>query len=148
LNRGRFPLDELIGSLNPAKEIDHRPKRVGTEKARKGVDKILRRHLPAVMELDPLAQGEGPGATITGSFPELGDGGNRIEVRIELDQALGDLRDNGAAINIAHKSRIKRSRIVGQRTTVSAPEPCVRFRLPQSFCQAEGAAHQYVKANP
>ncbi len=89
LNCGRFSLNELIRSLNPAEKIGHGPKCFGAKEARKRIDKILRCHFPAVMEQDSLAQGKGPDATITGSFPELGNSRNRVEVRIELDQALG-----------------------------------------------------------
>ena len=74
----------------------------------------MRRHLPTMMKRDPPAQGEGPGASIPRSLPKLGKGGKRLEVGIKLDQAVEDLVDDGAAIDIGHKGGIKRGGIVAQ----------------------------------
>jgi len=46
-----------------------------------------------MMERDPAAQGEGPGAAILRSLPKLGKGGNRVQVGIELHQAIEELYD-------------------------------------------------------
>src|SRR5262249_51481661 len=99
-----------------------RPRRsLGIQQTGDGVDKVLRRHLPAVMKLDPLAQGESPRASISGGFPELSNGRNGLEVDIELDQAVENLPGDSAAIDISHGGRIERSGIIGQCSVVYPP---------------------------
>src|SRR2546430_14746094 len=79
-----------------------------------GVDHILRCHLPAIVKLDPLAQGEGPRASIPGSLPKLGKSRYRLEIGIKLNESVEDLVDNGAPIGIGHQGRIKRDWIGAQ----------------------------------
>ena len=91
-----------------------------------GVDDILRRHLSAIVKLDPLAQGEGPRASIPGSLPKLGKSGYRLEIGIKLNESVEDLVDNGATIDIGHQGRIKRNWSAAQYTAEYPPE--LRFR--------------------
>ena len=69
----------------------------------KGVDHILRRHLPTIMKLDTLAQGEGPRASIPGSLPKLGKSRYGLEIGIKLHETVEHLADNGATIDISHQ---------------------------------------------
>ena len=48
-----------------------------------------------------------------------------------MDQALGDLRDNGTAINIAHKGRIKRSRLLASARRYVPPNLASGSSLPE-----------------
>ena len=78
-------LHEILGPLDMLEELGHRPWPFGIEESGKGIDSVVRCHLPAMMKRDPSAQGEGPSAAILGRFPKLGDGGNNVEVCIKLD---------------------------------------------------------------
>ena len=136
-----FPLHELLGPLDMPEEIGHRHGLFEMEETGEGVYHIVRRHLPPMMKLDPLAQGEGPGAAIAGSLPKLGNGGKGLEVGIKLDQAVEDLADDGAAIDIGHKGGIERGGIVAQHPAVHPPElrsRHVQLWPPQGFCRSEG----------
>ena len=116
-----FPLHKLLGPLDTAEELGHRHGLLRIEETGEGVDDIMRRHLSPMMKHDPPAQGEGPGAPIPGSLPKLGKGRKRLEVGIKLDQAVEDLADDSAPIDIGQKGRIKRGGIVLQHSAVNPP---------------------------
>jgi hypothetical protein len=117
-----FPLHELLGPLDTAEELGHRHGLLGVQETGEGVDHIVRRCFPPMMKRGPPAQGEGPGAPIPGSLPKLGKGGKGFEVGIKLDQAVEELADDGAPIDIGQKGRIERGGIVAQHPAVSPPE--------------------------
>ena len=147
----RFPLHEILGPLDMLEEIGHRPWAFGIEETGEGVDEIVRRHLPTMMKRDPSAQGKGPGAAILRSFPKLGNGGNQVEVRIELDQSIEDLADDGAAIDIGHEGGIERGGIVAQHPAERPPELCPRhFQLWPShgFRRSKSAVYEQIAADP
>ena len=127
LDRVRFPWHHILRTLNAAEELGQRSGLCGFEETDEGVDEIVRRHLPTMMELDPAAQGEGPGTSVLRSLPKLGKSGNRVQVGIELDQAIEQLCDDGAAKDVGRKGGIERWRVVEQRTAVRPAE--LRTRL-------------------
>jgi hypothetical protein len=122
LHMGRVPLHERRGSLDMLQNLGHRHGPIETEETGQGVDHILRRHLPPMMKPNPSAQGEGPGASIPGRFPKLGQGGQGLEVGIKLDQAVEELADHGAAITIGHQGGIQCGGIVAQLPAVRPPK--------------------------
>src|SRR5215471_15629036 len=93
----------------------------GIKETREGVDHILRRHLPPIVELDPLAQGEGPRASIPGSLPKLGKSGYGLEIGIKLHKSVEYLADHSATIDISHQGRIKRHWIGAQHAAECPP---------------------------
>src|SRR5262245_9895275 len=121
------------------------------EETGEGVNKILRCHFSTMMKLDPSPQGEGPGAAILGSLPKLGNGGNHVEVRIKLDQAIEELVDDGAAIDIGHKGGVECGGIVAQHLPIYPPEFRPRFfqlRPLHGLCDAGRAINKQMEANP
>jgi hypothetical protein len=89
-------------------ELGYGQRLSGIKETREGVDHILRRHLPPIVKLDPLAQGEGPDASIPGSLPKLGESGYRLEIGIKLNEPVENLVDNSDTITIGAQGRIKR----------------------------------------
>jgi hypothetical protein len=100
------------------------------------------------MERDPAAQGEGPGAPIRRRLPKLGDGGNGIQVGIELHQAVKELYDDGPAIDVGRKGGIERGGIVRQHAAVRPAELRARFGRLRGGCHAARAAYQQHTTDP
>jgi len=147
----RFPLHEISRTLNTLEEFGHSHGPVETEETREGVDHIVRRDLPTMMKRDPSAQGEGPDASIRGRVPKLGQGRNGLEVGIKLDQAVEELADDGAAIDIGHQGGVERDGVVVQLPAVHPPElraSLFHLWLAQGFCQAGRAVQEHRGADP
>src|SRR5262249_28646929 len=88
LHTGSFPFPELRGSLNMLEDLGYGQQPGGSKETSEGIDHILRRHLSTIVKLDPLAQGEGPHASIPRSLPKLGKSGYGAEIGIKLNEPV------------------------------------------------------------
>src|SRR5215831_18651164 len=121
------PLHKIVGALDASQKFRQWSGLFGVQQACERIDEILRCHLSTIMKLHAMAQGECPGAPITRRFPKLGNGGNGVQVGIELDQAIEHLGDDSPAKDIGRERGIERGGVVVQNTPVCPTELHARF---------------------
>ena len=119
---GRAPLPKLRRALDSHEVVGAARAGPGIQEPREGVDDVVRRHLPAVVEPDALPEGECPRQPVARGDPELCERRRDAERLVELDETVEQLLADREAVDVAETGRIQGGRVVG-RAAGDRPRP-------------------------